>query len=156
MVTTIAKAPKDTPQTVGLAKITPLMEARALQRFIYNRASQPKVTDAALATLARSWALLQDCIRVMRGIPDPGSLRPDLDPVQLMKAAKRARSRQPIQLGASTGSPFAGPEEVADEPAAGRPMPPEKPLTPATPEPTPEQPANQTTEPSADDGKESL
>lgn len=96
MTTTTRKPPKDTPETAALARITPLMEARAIQRFIYHRATKSKVSDSALASLARSWCLVQDCIRVMRGIPSPGQLRPDLDPQQMMKAMKRAKARNGV------------------------------------------------------------
>jgi hypothetical protein len=51
----------------------------------------------------------------MRGIPSPGQLRPDLDPVQLSRALKRMKSRKPIlDIGAGAGGPS---EEPAETPA---------------------------------------
>lgn len=50
--------------------------------------------------------MLQDTIRVMRGIPSPGQLRPDLDPVQMAKAWKRAKGRQILELEPATDGKF--------------------------------------------------
>lgn len=77
---------------------TPLKEARTLQRLMFAEASKPDCKPSVLALLARSWCLVQESIRIMRGIPSPGQLRPDLDHTQLMRQIKRARSRQPIEL----------------------------------------------------------
>ena len=51
-----------------------------------------------LPQLALAFTRLQDCIRVSRGIPDPGALRPDLDPVQMARMLKRAKKRMPIDV----------------------------------------------------------
>jgi hypothetical protein len=62
---------------------------------------EPKVTDAALAQLSRSWCLVCDALRELRGIPKAGQMRPDLDPVQAMKAMRRLRSRMPLEVAGS-------------------------------------------------------
>jgi len=97
------------------ARCTPLMEARHIQRLLFSRCCQEKVTDAALGLLARSWCLVADAIRELRGIPKAGQLRPDLDPVQMAKAVKRMRSRQPIDL-AQMSQVFGEPLEVDAKP----------------------------------------
>lgn len=124
MTTTVCRPAKDTPETQDLPRITPLMEARAIQRLIYDRAARDKVTDVALASLARSWCLVQECIRVMRGIPSPGQLRPDLDPVQLSRALKRMKSRKPIlDIGDGGSGPSETPAEAsAEKPAKHTPL----------------------------------
>jgi hypothetical protein len=96
--------------------LTPLREARALQRLMFCEALAEGQKPSIAALLARSWCLLQDSIRIMKGIPTPGQLRPDLDPMQLMKAVKRSRSRKPIEL--ASGGAFSGPtEDVSEQPA---------------------------------------
>jgi len=81
------------------------------------------MTAVGLASLARAWSELEDRKRILRGIPLPGQLRPDLDPVQMMKALKRAKSRKSIDLQPSAGA-FAAPADDEDEPTS----------TPTTPE----------------------
>jgi hypothetical protein len=104
------KAPDQTPRLRGIpfrlgqSSLTPdrpttqLREARDLQRLIYVDCQRESIKPSDLAALARAWAVLQESIRVLRGIPSPGQLRPDLDPVQLKRAMKRARGRQPIEI----------------------------------------------------------
>lgn len=53
---------------------------------------------ALRASLARSFVLVCDALRVARGIPSPGQLRPDLDPVQLEKARRRLLNRGAVQM----------------------------------------------------------
>lgn len=100
-------------------RFTPLMEARHLQRLIFTQSTGKKVTPVALSHLARAWCAVQDCIRVMKGIPSPGQLRPDLDPVQLSRALKRMKSRKPIlDIGDGGSGPSETPAEVpAEKPA---------------------------------------
>ena len=85
---------------------TPLKEARALQRLMFDDANDPNCKPSVRALLARSWCLLQDTIRVMRGVPSPGQLRPDLDPVQMARMLKRAKARKPIDLEQLTDGKF--------------------------------------------------
>ena len=77
---------------------TPLVENRHLQRLIFVEACKKTTKPIALSALARAWCILEQTSRQMRGIPSPGQLRPDLDPVQLKRAMKRARGRQPIEI----------------------------------------------------------
>lgn len=79
-------------------KTTPITEARMLQRLLFWRCCEEKVTDASLATLARSWCLVADTLRELKGVPKAGQFRPDLDPVQASKAMKRLRARMPIEV----------------------------------------------------------
>ncbi len=69
---------------------TQLKEARTLQRFIYAQAQEKGIKPVDLAALARAWSVLQESIRVLRGIPNPGQFRPELDP---LKNAKRGKLR---------------------------------------------------------------
>ena len=86
--------------------------ARQIMHLMHLDALNPKTTPAIRATIARSYALLGDAIRVWRGIPSPGQLRPDLDPLQLAKALKRQRSRSGVTDIGST-SHFEAPNEEA-------------------------------------------
>ena len=53
----------------------------------------PKTKPSISAALMRAWDVLEERKRILRGCPLPGQLRPDMDPVQLAKAAKRHRQR---------------------------------------------------------------
>ena len=120
------------------SRCTPLMEARQIQRLLFSRCCQEKVTDAALGLLARSWCLVADAIRELRGIPKAGQLRPDLDPVQLAKALKRSRSRRPIDLApiaAAFGEPLEA-DSVIEESPANTPVTPTKPAKTTKPDQT--------------------
>jgi hypothetical protein len=101
-----------------------------LQDQIIARVENDDVPPMAFASLARAWVELEDRKRILRGVPLPGQLRPDLDPLQLMKAVKRSRARKPIELAGSNGSGFAGPAEDLDPaPAPGDKTPPPKQAT---------------------------
>ena len=88
--------------------LTPLTEARQMQRLLFAdvRKQDTKPSDRAL--LARAWCSLQECIRVMRGLPLPGQYRPEHDAAKLAKQLKQAMRRQPIDIGSRT---FNGPSE---------------------------------------------
>jgi hypothetical protein len=77
---------------------SPYSQAVDLQDRILEKAHKPDTTPLALSALARAWSELEDRKRILRGIPLPGQLRPDLDPEQLLKALKRARERKPFEL----------------------------------------------------------
>lgn len=74
---------------------TQLQEARRIQRLIFQRCQNPKTDDAALASLARSFCLVQDTIREIRGIPCAGQYRPEI-------SEKRARNVIEMANGAAT------------------------------------------------------
>ncbi len=86
--------------------------ARDILELMHADATDPKTKPLARASIARSFAILGDAIRVWRGIPSPGQYRPDLDPAQLSKAMKRARARLPIEMAAQS---FEAPEEEREE-----------------------------------------
>ncbi len=90
---------------------TALAQALALQQTLFERAAKPKVRADHLASLARAWCVVQEAVRIMRGLPLPGQLRPDLDPVQLTRALKRSKSRSPI-LELANAKHFEAPEEA--------------------------------------------
>ena len=71
---------------------SPRAQAVALQQLILDRAANKECTDSALASLARSWCLVQEAKRIIDGKPLPGQLRPELDPTQFAKLAKRHRA----------------------------------------------------------------
>jgi hypothetical protein len=64
-----------------------------LQESCYQRAMKAKTSHEDFAGLARAFCLLEERIRIRRGIPLPGQLRPDLDREQIKRAMKRARAR---------------------------------------------------------------
>jgi hypothetical protein len=80
---------------------SPVSEAILYQRLIMIKALDPKISAISLATLIRAWDVLEERKRILRGRPLPGQLRPDLDPVQLAKAAKRAKARMPHDIPGS-------------------------------------------------------
>ena len=73
-------------------------EALEIQQILINDIRNQGIERSDRAALVRAWVLVEDCKRVLRGIPTPGQLRPDLDPVQLARANKRARSRTSIDI----------------------------------------------------------
>jgi hypothetical protein len=73
-------------------------EALEIQQLLLNDIRNQAIERSDRAALVRAWVLVEDCKRVLRGIPTPGQLRPDLDPVQLARANKRARSRTSIDI----------------------------------------------------------
>lgn len=78
-----------------------LRDAHEAERLMMDAIRNCPQTVEALtgfAGLVRSFVALVDCIQRLRGIPTPGQLRPDLDPVQIARMLKRAKARQPIDL----------------------------------------------------------
>lgn len=103
--------------TVGhqLKRTNLLRDAHEAERLMMDAIRNCPQTVEALtgfAGLVRSFVALVDCIQRLRGIPTPGQLRPDLDPVQIARMLKRAKSRQPIDL-AQIGN---GASKFYDEP----------------------------------------
>lgn len=82
----------------------PLTQALVIQRVLLNDILDPTTPKRSRAQLAKSWAILQECVREIRGIPKAGQFRPDLHPDQLLKAAKRAKLRAPIDIMSGAGS----------------------------------------------------
>lgn len=93
-------------------KPTALAQALAIQHSLFEDIASPKTSPSVRASLARSWSIVQESVRVIRGIPSPGQLRPDLDPLQLNRALKRARSRKPLIEIAGASGPFEKPEDA--------------------------------------------
>jgi hypothetical protein len=75
-----------------------VMQLKAIQDVIFNDFMGANGNVTSRCALARTYVLVQESLRVARGIPDPGSLRPDLDPVQMARALKRSNKRRPIDL----------------------------------------------------------
>jgi hypothetical protein len=116
------------PKSANLIEIelarSPVTEARQLQRLVFQDCSDSKTNARDRAALARAWCVLQDCIRVMRGLPLPGQYRPEADPAKLMKQLKSAMKKSPID--ASAIKTFNAPTEDEPTPTADQP-PTEKP-----------------------------
>jgi hypothetical protein len=70
-----------------------IRQALAIQRLLCWTMWQPETSTADLSRLALAWSSVRESLRVLRGLPLPGQLRPDLDPLQLAKALKRQRDR---------------------------------------------------------------
>jgi len=66
-----------------------------IRDWAYALLEKTKDDPNAYAMLARSYVVILDAIRILRGVPLPGSLRPDLDPQQLRRALRRAKLRVP-------------------------------------------------------------
>ncbi len=107
----IAKLPRIKPGRRGA-----LAQLLELQRMVFEAATHRDTTPLALAALVRAYCLLEERKRILRGIPLPGQLRPDLDPVQLQRALRRHRARA-LDLLPSTLAGCTGPIEVPPEPA---------------------------------------
>jgi hypothetical protein len=97
---TLAPIPKPRPprKRPNRSEAKIVSNARLIMDLLVRDACDRKTTPVVRSTIARAYAVLGDAIRVWRGVPSPGQLRPDLDPVQLAKALKRSRSRHPIEL----------------------------------------------------------
>ncbi len=67
-------------------------DAKEIQQIILQDIRNEETPPKDRASLARSWCLLSDCIRELRGIPKSGSLQPSLDPVLLAKKMQRSRN----------------------------------------------------------------
>lgn len=84
-----------------------LAQALELQQILLQTAADPQITPHALAAIARAWCAVNDTIRIIRGRPLPGQLRPESDPVvlakQLRNLVRRHRSRSPIEIPAVLG-----------------------------------------------------
>ncbi len=128
----IAKTLRNTSNGAGreLALIqkssSPLAENRWLQRLVFSASCVKGLDPTKLSHLARAHCVLVETNLRLRGIPSPGQLRPDLDPVQLKRAMKRARGRQPIEIAqmvnAAAGAAMMDAEEgeqVVSEPPEG-------------------------------------
>lgn len=95
--------------------------AVAVQQLLLADIQNPKTTPTVRAVLVRAWDILEERKRILRGIPSPGQLRPDLDPVQLARAVKRHRKRQPILELRDAAGPCAVQVLPDDEPAEAQP-----------------------------------
>ena len=93
-------------------------DAWELQQLMMRDARANDTTPAVRATLARSWCLVQECIRVMRGIPLPGQLRPDLPPMKGLKG-KRGKGSPVLDLPAAQAFSEAVEKVKAEARAAG-------------------------------------
>lgn len=54
-----------------------LNQALELQELLLRDAKSPKTPANVRAQIARSWSALQDQVRILKGKPLPGSLRPE-------------------------------------------------------------------------------
>lgn len=80
------------------SRVNLLKDAKDAEQVTINEIRKGPKDLADLSSLVRSFVALVDCIQRLRGIPTPGQLRPDLDPVQIARMLKRAKARQPIDL----------------------------------------------------------
>ena len=88
----LPKPPRQRPQLpASNASLT--TQAIAVERLLVWNMFQKNCSHACLSRLALAWCQVLERIRVLRGVPLPGQLRPDLDPVQLAKALRRQRDR---------------------------------------------------------------
>ena len=64
---------------------------RDVQQVMYRRLLVAKISNKALADLARSFVQVVDLLRVLKGIPDPGRLVPSMTPKQAMAMLRNSR-----------------------------------------------------------------
>jgi len=100
-----------------------LRKALELQDAFFADAMNEKNKPAARVAFARVFLAAGEYVRVLQGKPLPGAFRPDLDPVQLRKALRRAKLRAGDGAildiaGQSKLPPPREPEETAPEPKA--------------------------------------
>jgi hypothetical protein len=142
--------PHPTPNLAGLRpfhtnpnpiRVNYRSQTLAVTTVVFDRIMAKKTKAVDLIGLARVWCSLMETVRIMRGVPLPGQLRPDLDPVQMMKAIKRARSRGSIDIGSRKQIGFHDEdgEPTTDEPKVKR-----GPGRPRTPKPAADEPATPT------------
>jgi hypothetical protein len=55
-----------------------LSQAVALRELVYQAAQQPDLEPNELARLVHAWSEVQERLRIIRGKPMPGFLRPEL------------------------------------------------------------------------------
>jgi hypothetical protein len=104
-------------------------EARFMQGVMVRDIADKDTKPADRAALARAWCSLQEAIRVMRGLPLPGQLRPESDPVLLSKQLARALKKSPINVATirTFNAPSEDPPEEESTPkTAGEKTEPEK------------------------------
>ena len=69
-----------TPQTAGQQpsyRRAAFAEALEIQGLILSRLRDEKTDTDSIASLARAWSVVEETKRVLRGIPNPGQLRPE-------------------------------------------------------------------------------
>ena len=108
----LTKFPNHWSLTAAGKPLSPISEARTLQRLIFSTAQKKDTTPVALAALARAWTCLQTSIREMRGIPLPGQLRPD------SLSGKSAKRGKLIELAEAPAEAPEQPSAPANEPTA--------------------------------------
>ena len=69
-----------------------------LQELAAKLANCKETKASDVAALIRAWDVLEERKRILRGVPLPGQLRPDLDPVQLARTVKRMKQRRVIDV----------------------------------------------------------
>ncbi len=87
-----------------------VQEAIAIKQLLLKDMADPKTTPLARAALARSWAVVQDSIRIMRGIPLPGHLQPG---AESLKKAKRGKLIELAAAPTETPDTAPSPAKVA-------------------------------------------
>ena len=93
---TLARAEKRTSSEPMLS--TALAQILAMQQIMVMDFLKCENAPALRARLAIAFSALEDRRCRLKGIPNPGMLRPDLDPDQLAKAVRRSKARNPIEL----------------------------------------------------------
>jgi hypothetical protein len=104
--------------TARPARARGLTQLLDLQETCYFRAMQLKTDHEDFAALARAFCLLEERIRIRRGIPLPGQLRPDLPPMKGLKG-KRGKGSPVLDLPAAQAFSEAVEKVKAEARAAG-------------------------------------
>ena len=89
------------PPPPPLSNSSEFTQLNYLQKLILFRAGQRRCPAVAVARLAMAFCQLGERKRILRGIPLPGQLRPDMDPVQVARAIHRQRTRQIVDVQAA-------------------------------------------------------
>ena len=54
-----------------------LSEARKLQQIVFSKATEDREKTIDLPSLVRAWDILEERKRILKGVPSPGSLKPE-------------------------------------------------------------------------------
>ena len=84
-------SPLQTVKGSRLHRSTSLTQLLDCAAIIHQRITEKRIKAVDLASLARALCLVDERIRIRRGIPLPGMLRPDLDAVSNAKRGKRGK-----------------------------------------------------------------
>jgi hypothetical protein len=70
------------------------LQAREIQRILFNHLLKPEITDFDFKSLARAWCSMEDCIRNIRMIPRIKGV--DMSAIALERRLRRWEAKQRV------------------------------------------------------------